>query len=587
MLTVVLIVLLAWPTTTPAQTPPQLSPSAQAALQIQQPVADISAPSTATASFDPSVTRPGETVFYRVSVESTESAVRLPERIPAPLTLMTKLVAQGQIIQTSTGRPRPLASFLFEVTPTTAGSFTIPSYTLEVDGEPVPVPAATLEVVEDNNTNITQPQRLVLETSETNLFIGQPFRIHVLLPASPDNQVEALREVQIEGDGIITDRGSVHQAVDTVKYHGQLESAFDYEITATPIAAGQLRLSAQAFTAGREFSGPISISGRVIIAGGLTKYDLLISDPMQITVRPLPSGNEPPGFTGSIGRFFFDPPTLSTNRLRVGEPVQLKFAYYPLDGLSRLVPPEPPRSRDWIIIANKSPNSGFTLVPLTDEAHETPAIPFSYFNPDTGKYMDLNIPALPVTITGGSLPTEVQAINRQGQTTPLKLSKLAATPGKTTNTFKPLQLQGWFVALQLLPVFGFLGLWRWDQRRRFLEAHPEIVRRRQAKRALRREKRKLSRAIAGDDTGAFVRHAVNAMKIACAPHYPAHPQALVGGDVLARLDEADRIGPLGESVRKLFAAADAQFAPAKEPVDYLRALQPDATAVLQTLEEKL
>jgi hypothetical protein len=67
-------------------------------------------PTSATASFDPPVAKPGETVFYRISVESTESAVQMPEKLPAPLTLITRPVSQGQIIQLSTGRPRPLAS---------------------------------------------------------------------------------------------------------------------------------------------------------------------------------------------------------------------------------------------------------------------------------------------------------------------------------------------------------------------------------------------------------------------------------------------------------------------------------------------
>ena len=60
----------------------------------------------------------------------------------------------------------------------------------------------------------------------------------------------------------------------------------------------------------------------------------------------------------------------------------------------------PPRSRDWQIIADHPPATGFTLIPLTDEARETPAIPFSYFDPATAKYVDLTIPPLPVTVVG-------------------------------------------------------------------------------------------------------------------------------------------------------------------------------------------
>ena len=85
----------------------------------------------------------------------------------------------------------------------------------------------------------------------------------------------------------------------------------------------------------------------------------------------------------------------------------------------------------------------------------------------------------------------------------------------------------------------------------------------------------------------FAQHAVTALRIVVAPHFPAQPQALVCGDVLSQLDETARDGRKGETVRKIFAAVDAQFASAPQVrADWL-ALQPDLMAVLHTLEEKL
>ena len=109
-------------------------------------------------------------------------------------------------------------------------------------------------------------------------------------------------------------------------------------------------------------------------------------------------------------------------------------------------------------------------------------------------------------------------------------------------------------------MFGFLALWQWDRRRRFLEAHPEIVRRRQARRALRREKATLQKAVDAGDAAAFIQHAADAMRIAVAPHYPADPRALVCGDVLAQLDARSRTAARAKRCGKIFAAADARFA---------------------------
>jgi hypothetical protein len=576
------------PLTIFAQTPPNVPLNAQAQLQVPQPPVDVSSPVTATASFDPPTARVGEKIFYRVAVDATESSIRWPEKIAAPAELKFTANARGQIMEAQGDQFRPITVFLYELRAAAAGRFTIPNFSADAYGRPLEVPAASLEVAAENSPSQPPPRQLMLDASPTNVFLGQPFRVRVMLPSSSANEIEALREVQLNGDGFLTDKTAVRQSVAAVSYDGQIRPAFIFETTVTPIATGSLKLSAQGFTAGREFTGPITITGHVIIPGGPPKYDFLVSDAVGLNVRPLPTDGRLPGFTGSIGKFIADQPRLSTNRIRVGQPVDLKVAFHGEGDLTRFVPPEAPLVRDWQIVADDPPGSGFTLIPLTDEAQETPAIPFSAFDPASGKYVDLTIPSLPVTVTGESLPVEMPALGATGNASlPLKLSGLAPAPGKTAASLEPPQLRGWLVGAQLAPVVGLLALWQWDRRRRFLEAHPEIVRRRRARRALRREKRNLQKAAAASDATAFVRHAADAMKIACAPHFPAHPQALVCADVLAQLDPADQNGPPGETIRKMFAAADAQFAAAPQTQTDLLALRSDAETILQKLEDRL
>lgn len=587
-LNVLLPLLLFAPFPLRAQTPPRVPPGALQRLQVPQPPVNVSAPVTATASFDPPTARVGAKVFYRVAVNATEPSVRWPAHIPAPAELKINATAHGQVLELQGREFRPATTFLYELVPGATGRLTISNFVVDVYGRPVDIPAAHLEVVPANSPPRPRPRQLALVVSPTNVYVGQPFRVRVMLTASLPNQIEALREVQLNGDGIMADKTAVRQSVEVVHYGGRPRPAFVFQTTATPIATGPLKLSAQGFTAGREFSGPITISGHVTIPGGPPNYVLLISDPVTINVRPLPAQGELPGFTGSIGKFTASQPRLSANRLRVGQPVNLMTAFHGEGDLTRFVPPEAPLSRDWQIIPDNPPGSGFTLIPLTDETRATPAIPFSAFDPASGKYVDLTIPSLPVTVTGESLPVQMTAFDQAGQESVLlKLSGLAPTPGKTAPSLKPPQLRGWLVGAQFVPVLGFLALWQWDRRRRFLEGHPEIVRRRQARRALRREKRRLQNAAAAGNAVAFVRHAADAMKIACAPHFPAHPRALVCGDVLTQLDAADRNNGAGETVRKIFAAADAQFAVSPQTQAGWLALRSDADTVLLKLEEKL
>jgi hypothetical protein len=190
-------------------------------------------------------------------------------------------------------------------------------------------------------------------------------------------------------------------------------------------------------------------------------------------------------------------------------------------------------------------------------------------------------------VTGEGLPLETSTWNdNDTNAAPLKLSGLATTPGKTAANLKPLQLHGWFVFVQSLPIVALLILWQWDRRRRFLEAHPEIVRRLQARRALKCERKLIRDAIIAADENLFATHAAAAMRIAVAPHFPADARALVGSDVLDQLDAAQRDSSEGATVRKIFAAVDAQFnREAGELVSL--SLAPEVENILQKLEAKL
>ena len=219
----------------------------------------------------------------------------------------------------------------------------------------------------------------------------------------------------------------------------------------------------------------------------------------------------------------------------------------------------------------------------------------------------------------GAAPADLAALTKVGPRAAepdqdLTLSGLAASPGRSARSLVPLQRNSWFPLIQLVPAFAFLGLWIWDRRRRYFEQHPEVLVRRRARRALRREWRALRQAARSGDAQGFASAAVSAMRVGTAPHYPAEPRALVGSDVLQLLQEKPTAQPVGsyirrpalqqpakqleaphlelnrvsDAVRRFFTITDAtRFTASSADPNELLALQPELDQVLQQLEAKL
>lgn len=569
------------------QAPVQVKPPSASQILVPQPTVDVNSPVTATATMDPPVAKPGETVFYRVTMDAFEGMIDWPKTISLSDGLRKVAATQGQIMQVIAGRFRPLTSFVYKLRATQPGHYPIPGFQVQVSGRTVAIPAAALDCVANKPDSVPSARELVLRASSTNVYLGEPFQLQVMLPTLPGKSIEAVREIQFIGDGFMNNKTSMRQTIQMVEYNGKKIPAYLFEQTATPIGAGERTLTAQGFTAGRQFGGPITITGKVVLQGGPPHYVLLMSNPLKINVRPLPVAGRLPGFTDGIGTFVCSPPQLSTNRLQVGVPIELKVSVTGEANAEHLTPPPAPRDNDWQIIRDPNGNFSYTLIPLTDQVKATPAIPFSGFNPETGKYYDLTIPSVPVTVQATKLPQKLSLPDyAESEKSAPRLSELAVSPGITSG-LKPLQLRGWFVLVQFLPVVLFIDLWHWGRRRKYLEAHPEIVRRRRARRALRRENARRKKAVAAGDATAFLRHAAAALRIVCAPHYPANPQALVCADVLACLTVAERNEPPGDTVRKIFAAADAAFAAAPAARADLLVLEQNLAAALERLEARL
>ena len=588
-----------------AQPTSQAQGNALMQLMLSQPPVDLNSPATARVVFDPPVIALGEKAVYRITINALETSVQWPQQISVPPGLKMTPAAHGQFLQPLGNLYRPISIFNFEVRPERPGFYSIPGFVLQVNDKPVVVSGLGLEVAATLEPGHERSRELILEPSRTNVYVGEPFRVRVLSPTAISNVVEGLTQIQFNGDGFLDEKRIYRQQVDTVTVGDRRVQAWITEAGLIPLSAGRQTLSVQAFTGGMQILGPVVLSGQVTMLGGAQQPLLLESGPVTINVRPLPPENAQPGFTGYIGSLAVETPQLNTNRLRIGDALRLLVVFRSEGDLGRLTPPPAPRVAGWQAFPpapaevpprlGVAPNSAvayaYSLIPLTEEVRQTPAIPFSSFDPARGAYVDLTIPAQSVTVTADGLPTDWKPVDWSAAAraeNKISLSPLATQPGRTMNQLVPLQMRRGFLWLQAAPAFALFGLWWWDRRRRFLEAHPEVVRRRAARRALRREKRALRQAVARGDGTEFARRAVAALRIAAAPHFPAEPRALVCGEVLSLFEAVDRGGRAGEVIRSLFSQQErASYAAQPANEGPLFSLRLDLERVLEKLEARL
>ncbi len=556
-------------------------PDPLAAFMVAQPPVDTASPITPTAEFEPALITKGQSTVYRVVLNALQQSVDWPESIPVPDGCTVRQGASGELLQSLGGPIVPRTTFLYHLTPSSNGTFTVPAYTVRARGANVQIPAATVTVVPPGSTPVEPAPRIQLQAKGNEFFVGQNIDLQVLFPGRPDGTVETLSQVNMVGDGLIVDHNFRAQRVETRVENGVSRPMFIYEALVTPMRAGPTTVTAQGYTFGNRFQGMIVITGPATLPGGMPAYKLVDSEPLPLNILPLPRQSELPGFTGAIGSFSVDPPALSTNRVRAGDLLTLTVTVRGQGNPERMLPPEIPPQPQWQVFPAHKDNTlpaiirqrgsvqfQYKLIPLDASLTATPAIPFCTFDPGARRYVDLTVQPQPITVEASPFTTlapgqpsvvEARSFLRaliRKPDVPTDLADLLESPGRTAHTLQPLHQHLWFAGIQLLPGLWLGGLWFWDRRRRFFEQHPEELVRRRARNAIRHHAKRARKAARQADARDFLHHALQGFREASAPAGPADPRALVCDDVLAALPVKLREARTLEVVRRLFTAAN-------------------------------
>jgi len=138
---------------------------------------------------------------------------------------------------------------------------------------------------------------------------------------------------------------------------------------------------------------------------------ILRSEPINLTIKPLPLKGRPEGFKGAVGDFRFD---LTANPLavKVGEPITVTMT---VSGTGNLDTVSLPEISCGDAFKTYAPEIGIkrgvrggrvggekifkqVIIPLSVESKEIPAVSFNYFNPETGQYQTINKGLIPIKV---------------------------------------------------------------------------------------------------------------------------------------------------------------------------------------------
>ena len=382
------------------------------------------------------------------------------------------------------------ASYAYEIVPKREGKFTIPALGVRVGGKVLMTFPATLTVTPAEKIEGAGGLAFAkISLAKKSLYLGEvsPMEIRYYLDA--EARWGNPNMPSLNGDGFATRPfGEPSQRLAVIG--GKRYIVLTFRTTITPAKAGKLGF------------GPVPMKLAVSkVARGRPSFgfgfsfesaeEMTVTAPeLEIVVKPLPVEGRPKDFSGAIGKFEFSA-TGTPERVKVGEPVSMRLVIKGSGNFDRIGQPPLDEPQGWTTYSAKQGFSGndgagsegagtegvktFDL-PVTPTVAKTtmPVFAFSYFDPETEKYVTLKSAPAPLTVEGVPVIAAPAPATANSTVTPTAAPKtpaaqdiLANLPdiGRASAAFGPSLSPAVFFSILGAPVplaFAFIA---WRRRR--------------------------------------------------------------------------------------------------------------------------
>lgn len=457
------------------------------------------------------------------------------------------------------------------------GQYTVPAFTIEVNGQSYLAPEAQLRVLPVDEAAQAaaaagSPVKLQMQLPQGPYYVGQAIPVTLSLNSDP--------RVSLSGGAPPVKFGSDNYMLSPfaelgsrrTEAGGEIVNQYRMGTVVTPLTSGDVSLGFEQTVvayipphlrngqANRALANdPFSqLFGRDSLFDRMTNREelKLKTQSQSLKIDSLPAQGRPQGFSGAIGQFTLGEPTLSANEVKVGEPVTISFSVSGAGNFDRMQPPALADSGTW---RSYTPQSRFqpqdpvgysgtktfeyTLIARNQSATQTPQIDFSYFDPESGAYVDLPIPPLPITVTpgadnAGALATRTPAAAATTTASGNDLLPLMPSLGQPSGSLTLLIGSPVFYSVQALPALALAGFVLYRRHRLRLENDPRFARRHFARRRIRAALAAARTSAAQGNATAFYHSAAAALQELLSIDEPQIAAAsLTSGELEVRLRE--------------------------------------------------
>jgi hypothetical protein len=555
-----------------------------------------------TASFDRGIVESGETVRFNVTLEG-EQPTEVPKLPSLPLVQAIQYLGPRQMTQIINGVSSFQVVFQFQLQTRGQGELTMPSLAVTTRGGAFQTPAVSCRITPKEAKGERVSLKLV--TPRDECYVGETLPYDLQLYSSVN--LNQIAPPKMSFDGFVTGQEVPPSNTQTVR-DGQAFIVLSYRQTATPTKEGLLSLgpATQEYVLevnrGRR---PRSLIDDFFGGGAELEKGIAEAPARQIRVKPLPVEGRPAGFSGAIGRFSVRTSVSRTN-VAAGEAITVKWSVYGRGSFNSVQSPQLSLSDG---LKTYPGTNGFTAEdPLglagtkTFESMvilESPSIkaltfePYSFFDPDTGRYLTVTPRPIAVTVrpesgTSASTPTPPSVSAAPTSRFPDRreeLMSLSLRGGRRVPAELPWARQPLWLILAVLPLLGLGSVEGWRRWRELQQCRLQPTQASRMREAVRSQQAAMRAAAQGGRSEEFFAALDALLRVRCALIL-----GLPSGDAVTAqvIDEA--LVPKGlkaesaETLRGLFAAVDAaKFSLAAESSE-LTQLQAQADATLEALQ---